>query len=120
MEIFHEKLKELNSGEVGIVVYSQFKQRIILSLNSDLSVPLASSAKLAIAFCIAKLVEEKHYKWTDTVEGVVLNPEEDSHEVYPHIQNRESLALQEAVEVMIACHDSFVANSVVQFCGENF
>ena len=66
---------------------------------------------------IAKLVEERHYKWTDIVEEVILNPEEDSNEVYPHFQNREYLALQDAVEVMIACHDSFVASRIVQFCG---
>jgi hypothetical protein len=80
-------------------------------------VPLASSAKVAIAFCIAKLVEERHYKWNDIVEDISFNPDEDSNHIYPHFQNRETLALSEAVEVMIACHDSFVANRVVIFCG---
>ncbi len=79
--------------------------------------PLASSAKIAIAFCIAKLVEERHYKWNDIVEDISFNPDEDSNHIYPHFQNRETLALSEAIEVMIACHDSFVANRVVQFCG---
>ncbi|MEK4092270.1 hypothetical protein [Viridibacillus sp. FSL H8-0110] len=46
MEKVHEKLKELDSGEEGIEVYSQFIQRMILSINSDLSVSLASSSKL--------------------------------------------------------------------------
>ena len=108
---------ELESGEVGIIIYSQLKQDTVLSLNKGLSVPLASAANVAIAFCIAKLVEERHYKWTDIVEDVILNPEEDSNEVYPHFQNRENLALQDAVEVMIACHDNFVASRIVQFCG---
>ncbi|WP_051541086.1 serine hydrolase [Caldalkalibacillus mannanilyticus] len=39
------------------------------------------------------------------------------NEIYPHFQNRENLALQDAIEVMIACHDSFVANRIVSFCG---
>lgn len=117
MEKVLEKLEELESGEVGIVIYSQVKQDIVLSLNKGLLVPLASAAKVAIAFCIVKLVEERHYKWTDIVEEVILNPEEDSNEVYPHFQSKEKLALQDAVEVMIACHDSFVAERIVQFCG---
>ena len=55
MKKVHEKLKELESGEVGIIIYSQLKHDIVLSLNKGLSVPLASAAKVAIAFCIAKL-----------------------------------------------------------------
>lgn len=112
-----DKIKELESGDVGIIIYSHAKQDILLSLNKGLLVPLASAAKVAIAFCIAKLVEERHYKWTDIVEDIIFNPEEDSYEVYPHFQGRDFLALQDAVEVMIACHDSFVAERIVQFCG---
>ncbi|WP_093533799.1 serine hydrolase [Psychrobacillus psychrotolerans] len=37
--------------------------------------------------------------------------------MYPHFQNRENLALRDAVEVMVACHDSFVADRIVQFSG---
>lgn len=117
MEKVLEKLMELKSDNAGIIVYSQAKQDIVLSLNKDLVIPLASAAKVAIGFCIAKLVEEKQYQWTDIIEDITFNPEEDSKEVYPHFQSRENLALQDAVEVMIACHDSFVANKVVQFCG---
>ena len=117
MEKVLEKLKELETGEVGIIIYSLVKQDILLSLNKGLLIPLASAEKVAIAFCIAKLVEERHYKWTDIIEDVILNPEEDSNELYPHFQSRENLALQDAVEVMIACHDSFVADRIVQFCG---
>ncbi|PJO41738.1 serine hydrolase [Lysinibacillus xylanilyticus] len=117
MEKILEKLEELESGEVGIIIYSQVKQDIVLSLNKELLVPLASAAKVVIAFCIAKSIEERHYKWTDIVEDINFNPKEDSNEVYPHFQSRENLTLQDAVEVMIACHDSFVAESIVQFCG---
>ncbi|MBD8033121.1 serine hydrolase [Solibacillus merdavium] len=117
MEKVLGKIKELESGEVGIIIYSQVKQDVLLSLNSGLLLPLASAAKVPIAFCIAKLIEERHYKWTDIVEDVTFNPEEDGKEVYPHFQNRDNLSLQDAVEVMIACHDSFVANRIVQFCG---
>ena len=117
MEKVLEKIEEIKSGEVGIIIYSQVKQDILLSLNADLLLPLASAAKVAIAFCIAKLIEESQYKWTDIVKDVTLNPEEDSNEVYPHFQNRENLSLRDAVEVMVACHDSFVANRIVQFCG---
>lgn len=112
-----DKLKEIEIGEVGIIVYSNFEKDIVLSLNKELLVPLASSAKVAIAFCIAKFVEEGHFKWNDIVKDIIFNPDEDSNQIYPHFQNRESLALSEAVEVMIACHDSFVANRIVQFCG---
>ena len=117
MEKVLEKIEEIKSGEVGIIIYSQVKQEILLSLNADLLLPLASAAKVAIAFCITKLIEERHYKWTDIVEDITLNPDEDSNEVYPHFQNRENLSLRDAVEVMEACHDSFVANRIVQFCG---
>lgn len=57
------------------------------------------------------------FKWENTVENIKYNPNEDSKELYPHFQHRTSLQLKEAVEVMIACHDSFVAESVVNFCG---
>lgn len=111
-----EKLKEIETGEVGIIIYSN-EQDIVWSLNKELLVPLASSAKVAIAFCIAKFVEERHFKWNDIVEDISFNPDEDSYQIYPHFLNRKALALSEAVEVMIACHDSFVANKIVQFSG---
>jgi hypothetical protein len=43
----------------------------------------------------------------DIVEEVSFNPAEDSKELYPHLQNRQTLPLKEAIEVMIACHDSY-------------
>ena len=112
-----EKLKEIKIGEVGMVVFSPFHQEKLISINEGLIVPLASAAKVAIAFYIAKLVEEGLYAWDDEVTDIRFNPKEDSSEVYPHFQNRETLSLQDAVEVMIACHDSFVADCIVKHCG---
>lgn len=117
MEKVLDKLKQLETGEIGVIVYSQNKHEILLSLNEKLVVPLASAAKVAIAFCVVKMVEERKFEWTDIVENIILNSEEDSNEVYPHFQSIKNLALQDAVEVMIACHDSFVAERIVQFCG---
>lgn len=112
-----EKLKEIESTDIGLSIYSSIEQRIVASFNSDLTVPLASAAKVAIGFCIVKCVEEGSLNWNDRIEDIKLNPNEDSKELYPHLQNRKSLTLHEAVEVMIACHDSFVAKRIVQVCG---
>lgn len=117
MDSVIEKLKEIETGEVGIIIFSELKKDIICSLNDELIVPLASAAKVGIAFWIAKLVEAGDFNWNDVVEPIRFNPKEDSVEIYPHFQNRSSLMLRDAVEVMIACHDSFVADTVVQFCG---
>ena len=117
MQKVFENLKEIESGEVGLIVYSLSKQKKLVSINEELSVPLASAAKVVIAFCIAKLVEEGHHLWNDLVTDICFNPKEDSNEVYPHFQNRGNLFLREGVEVMIACHDSFVANRIVEYCG---
>ncbi|WP_100333980.1 serine hydrolase [Bacillus alkalisoli] len=117
MQNFIEKLKEIESGEIGIIVFSLLNQDKVVSINEEFSVPLASAAKVAIAFCVAKLVEEGRHNWNNVVTGISFNPKEDSKEIYPHFQTRETLTLQEAVEVMIACHDSSVADSIVQFCG---
>ncbi|WP_262481591.1 class A beta-lactamase-related serine hydrolase [Bacillus sp. CH30_1T] len=62
-------------------------------------------------------MEEGNMKWDDLVEEISFNLAEDSKELYPHFQYRISLPLREAVEVMIACHDSYVAKSIVSFCG---
>ena len=112
-----EKLKEIESGVIGITIYSSEKQTIVTAFNSDISVPLASAAKVAIGFCIAKWVEDKTYDWDTIIDNIRFDPKEDSKELYPHFQDRETLPLRDAVEVMIACHDSFVANSIVEFCG---
>ena len=117
MQTVLEKLKEIELGEFGIIVYSELKQDIVCSVNKGLSVPLASAAKVAIAFGVAKLIEEGYYRWNDIIKDIRFNPEEDSKEIYPHFQMINSLTLKDAVEVMIACHDSFVANKIVEHCG---
>jgi hypothetical protein len=111
------RLSEIESGQVGILVYSELKQEVVLELNKELEIPLASAAKVAIAFCIAKLVEEKTSNWNDVLDNILFNPKEDSNQIYPHFQHRNTLPLRDAVEVMIACHDSYVANRVVEFSG---
>ena len=111
------KIKEIDSEEVGLVIYSTCDQENILTYNDKMTVPLASAAKVAIGFCIAKKVQEGLFSWEDSVEGIKFDPAEDSNEQYPHFQNRSAIPLREAVEVMIACHDSFVANRVVHFYG---
>ncbi|CAN7278787.1 serine hydrolase [Rossellomorea sp. LjRoot5] len=117
MNIAIEKLKEIDVGEVGITIYSTKENKECISLNSELTIPLASAAKVAIAYCVAKWVEDDEVKWDSIVEEVSFNPEEDSKELYPHLQNRQTLPLREAVEVMIACHDSYIARCIVDFCG---
>ena len=112
-----EKLKQIDVGEVGITIYSTKQKKEIASLNSELTVPLASAAKVAIAFCVAKWVEDDVIKWDALVEEVSFNPEEDSKELYPHLQNRPTLSLREAVEVMTDCRDSYIARTIVEFCG---
>jgi hypothetical protein len=111
------KLNEIEFGQVGILVYSVLKQEVILSFNQELEIPLASAAKVAIAFCIAKFVEEEKINWNDILDRIQFNINEDSNQIYPHFQHRDMLPLRDAVEVMIACHDSFVANRVVEFSG---
>jgi Beta-lactamase enzyme family len=108
-----DKLKEIDTGQAGILIYSTKDQKMKTSWNAELPVPLASAAKVAIGFCMAKWAEEGKLKWDDMVEGISFNPKEDSSELYPHLQKRPSLPLREAVEVMIACHDSFTAKSIV-------
>lgn len=112
-----EKLKEIDVGDVGITIYSTKEKEKCASLNSELRIPLASAAKVAIAFCVTKWVEDEVVKWDAIVEKVTFNPEEDSKELYPQLQNRQTLPLREAVEVMIACHDSYIARTIVEFCG---
>jgi hypothetical protein len=111
------KLTEIESDQVGILVYSELKQEVVLTHNKELEIPLASAGKVAIAFCIAKLVEEEKSNWNEILENIYFNPKEDSNQIYPHFQHRDTLPLRDAVEVMIACHDSYVANRVVEFFG---
>jgi hypothetical protein len=112
-----KKLKEIEQGTVGIKVYSTDKSIFLDSLNSHIIVPLASAAKVAIGYCIAVWIEKGLFDWNDSIENITFNPAEDSRELYPHFQHRNELSLREAVEVMIACHDSCVAKDVVKYCG---
>ena len=63
------------------------------------------------------MVKENKHNWNDILHYIKFNPHEDSAQLYPHLQGRTSLTLSQAVEVMIACHDSYVAQSVVMHCG---
>ena len=117
MEAVIKKIKEIKTGQVGIVVYSAESQNIVALYNDDILVPLASAAKVAIGFVVAKMVEENQVRWSDEIANIVFNPKEDSKEIYPHLQKRTVLTLRNAVEVMIACHDNCIAQSVVNFCG---
>ncbi|PEX00640.1 hypothetical protein CN446_00875 [Bacillus cereus] len=111
------KIKEIQSGQVGVIVYSIKYENIIASYNNELYVPLASAAKVAIGFAVAKMVKDKLISWSDTLYHIKYNPNEDSAQLYPHLQDRATLALSKVVEVMIACHDSYIAQSIVMHCG---
>ncbi|TFB13465.1 hypothetical protein E3U55_15950 [Filobacillus milosensis] len=117
MQNIIDKISEIEFGDIGVIAYSEFNQEKVISINEKLSVPLASAGKVAIAYCVAQLIEEGPYQWDNIVEDISFNPKEDSNIIYPHFQNRKALLLQDAVEVMIASHDSYVADSIVQFCG---
>lgn len=117
MEGIIKKFEEIKLGEGGVIVYSPTNDSIVTSLNGELVVPLASAAKVAFGFGIVKWVESNRFKWNDILENISFDPNEDSKEVYPHFQGRTTLDLQDAVEIMIACHDSFVANTIATLCG---
>lgn len=117
METVIQKMKEIQSDHVGIAIYSTKSNRIVASYNSALNIPLASAAKVVIGFVVAKMVKENTCNWNDILHHVKFNPLEDSAQLYPHLQGRNALTLSKAVEVMIACHDSYVAQSVVMHCG---
>ncbi|MGM0803749.1 MAG: serine hydrolase [Bacillota bacterium] len=110
-------LKTLESDQVGIIIYSTKQKEVVCSLNSNLIVPLASAAKVVIGYCIAKWVERGLFHWNDLIEDYELDKEENSGVLFPHFQGMMSLSLGNLVEVMITCHDSKAADSVVKFCG---
>ncbi|QUG84407.1 serine hydrolase [Bacillus nitratireducens] len=117
METVIQKMKEIQSGHVGVAIYSTKNERIVASYNSELYIPLASSAKVAIGFAVAKMIKDKQVSWNDILHQIKFNPKEDSAQLYPHLQGRNTLTLSKAVEVMIACHDSYIAQSIVIHCG---
>ncbi|MGX1265489.1 hypothetical protein RKD55_003293 [Rossellomorea marisflavi] len=104
-------------GSTGFLTYSCKDRRITASHNEGLVLPLASAGKVAIGYAVAGMVESGVMKWDEVIHPIRFNPDEDSRELYPHFQNRQSLMLGEAVEVMIACHDSVVAGQVVALAG---
>ncbi|WP_342714630.1 serine hydrolase [Bacillus paramycoides] len=113
------KIKEIQSGQVGLVVSSTKYDNIIASYNNDLYVPLASAAKVVIGFAVAvaNMVKEKQISWDHILHQITFNPKEDSAQLYPHLQGRDTLSVSKAVEVMIACHDSYIAKAIVLHCG---
>ncbi|WP_264446558.1 serine hydrolase [Bacillus cereus] len=111
------KIKEIQIGQVGILVYSTKNGNIVATHNDELYVPLASAAKVAIGFAVAKMVKDKLISWSDKLHHIKYNPNEDSAQLYPHLQDRATLTLSKAVEVMVACHDSYIAQSIVMHCG---
>ncbi|PFJ05044.1 hypothetical protein COD67_16315 [Bacillus cereus] len=117
METVIQKMKEIQAGHVGVAIYSTKNERIVASYNSELYIPLASAAKVVIGFVVAKMVKENKHNWNDILHHIKFNPDEDSAQLYPHLQGRSALKLNKAVEVMIACHDSYIAQSVVMHCG---
>lgn len=110
-------MKEMQSGQLGVIVYSTKYDNIIASYDNELYVPLASAAKVAIGFAVANMIKEKQISWNNILHQIKFNPKEDSAQLYPHLQGRDTLTLSKAVEVMIACHDSYIAQSIVMHCG---
>ncbi|CAM4250170.1 hypothetical protein CN575_05525 [Bacillus wiedmannii] len=117
MQTVIKRMKDIQSGQVGVIVSSTKYEDIIASYNNELYVPLASAAKVAIGFAVANMVKEEQISWDDILHQIKFNPKEDSAQLYPHLQGRDTLSLSKAVEVMIACHDSFIAKSIVMYCG---
>ncbi|WP_162038496.1 serine hydrolase [Chengkuizengella sediminis] len=104
-------------GKYGSIVYSTQEKKEVYSSNSDLIVPLASAGKIFIGFAFARWVEEGIFNWNTIIDNIKFDPKEDGHIVYPHLQNRNSLPLHKVIEVMIACHDNFLADCVVSYAG---
>ncbi|MBE7098636.1 serine hydrolase [Bacillus cereus] len=117
MQTIIEKMKEMQPGQLGVIVYSTKYDNIIASYNNELYVPLASAAKVAIGFAVANMVKSKQISWNDILHQIKFNPKEDSAQLYPHLQGRDTLSLSKAVEVMIACHDGYIAKAIVMHCG---
>lgn len=67
MQAVIRKIKEIQIGQVGILVYSTKNGNIVATHNNELYVPLASAAKVAIGFTVAKMVKDKLIIWNDTL-----------------------------------------------------
>ncbi|MED1510905.1 serine hydrolase [Bacillus proteolyticus] len=117
METVIRKMKEIQAGHVGVTIYSTKNERIVASYNSEIYIPLASAAKVVIGFVAAQMVKGNKRNWNDILHHIKFHPHEDSAQLYPHLHGRSTLTLSKAVEVMIACHDSYIAQSIVMHCG---
>ncbi|AYC30076.1 serine hydrolase [Paenisporosarcina cavernae] len=111
------KIDETNEGVFAYAIASVRGNQNLHSFQTNEVMPLASAAKVAIAYAVTKLVEAQHLSWEDKLDDVLFDPKEDSNELYPHLIGRSSIQLGEAIEVMIACHDSIVAKLIVTCAG---
>ncbi len=103
-------------GYVGWIVLDA-DGRQLGEWNADEQFPLASAAKLAIGAAIAAKVEARELTWDTQISGLVIDPREDSHVLYPHLQGQRQYTLRRVVEVMIACHDQSCANAIANRVG---
>ncbi|WP_176140690.1 serine hydrolase [Halobacillus salinus] len=111
------KLLEIEHGTQSALIYSTKEKSMVSSISEEELFPLASASKLAVGYVVAQSVQTGEFSWDNQVNDVSFNPLEDSEEIYPHLQGRTTLSLRDAVEVMIASHDSAVAEAVVDFFG---
>lgn len=105
------------SGTWGISVHSAQDPAKSIQINELETYPLASAGKVAMGYGIAKLVEKGEVNWEDVVSKVKVDPREDSEQLYPHWQKRNTLQLGQVVEGMIACHDVQLAKSCANQLG---
>ncbi|KGX88292.1 serine hydrolase [Pontibacillus marinus] len=105
------------SGTWGISVHSAQDLDRSIQINELETYPLASAGKVAMGYGIAKLVEEGEMNWDDVVSEVKVDPREDSEQLYPHWQRRDTLQLRQVVEGMIACHDVELAKACANQLG---
>ncbi|WP_349408290.1 serine hydrolase [Pseudalkalibacillus sp. SCS-8] len=115
--MIHKDRFEKADGQFGTIVYSLGKEEEVCSYNEDLCVPLASAGKIFIGLVIAERVEEGRIAWEQMLNNIAFDPKENSDILYPHLQKRTSLPLRTVVEVMLACHDNYLAKNMVDQLG---
>jgi hypothetical protein len=104
-------------GEFGLIARDLASGTQIVSIQENTSFPLASAAKLAMGFAVSDKVKKGEIQWGDKQSDIQFDPKEDSEELYPHFQGLEELELGHLVEVMIACHDNFLAKRIARHLG---
>ncbi|QHE53948.1 serine hydrolase [Pontibacillus sp. HMF3514] len=107
----------IQPGTWGLSVHSVQNPGISIQVNELESYPLASAGKVVIGYSIAKLVEKGVVTWEDVVSEVKVDPDEDTQQLYPHWQRRNTLQLGQVVEGMIACHDRDLAKCCARRLG---